>query len=89
MGEAVFVMNYAVVVGGGLVLSRSWSLASLVVMCEVGWILIASAVALTSFGLDDASLVFVGITIVFVSTVELSLGLALAVVFHSSRGRVA
>lgn len=55
---------------------------------ELGWVILASFIALWSFCVEDVSLMFIGITIIFVSTVELVLGVAVFVLINLEQGRV-
>ena len=60
----------------------------MLVLFELGWVILASFIALWSSCLEDVSLLFIGITLVYISTVELALGVTLVVSFHAAHGQV-
>lgn len=67
---------------------RAWTLTSILVLFELGWVLLASFTALWSFCIEDVSLLFIGITLLFISTVELALGVTIFVLLNSEQGNV-
>ena len=62
------------VLGVGLV-AREWALASLVLLVEVFWVALAVRIAASAPGLDSPAPLYLAMQVVFVSTVELSVGL--------------
>lgn len=87
MGEVLGGLNILLLL---IVLSfgvRTWALTSILVLFEVGWVILITFIALWSTCIEDTSLLFMGITLLYISTVELAVGVTIFLLLNAGQGQ--